>query len=256
MALAFSSVSGDTVTVTLDDTSVSAGSYGSGTSVPVLTVALPLLRLRPFLPPLTSLPTPVLTAWILVPTPLPSLVAPAPPVSGDTVTVTLDDTAVTAAAYGNATSVATFTVDARALDQLAPCRSLSRTRRSATSMRLRTLLLVRSYNGTHSGVSATYDDANDGAIDISLTNTGVGAATTAALPPLLRLLSTPRAVSLALLTSTSPSLRALLPTFPRTQLPLLPVPLTRLRFRLLPALSLLAFPATLPSATTLRLPVT
>lgn len=31
-------------------------------------------------------------------------------------------------------------------------------------------------NGSHSGISASYDDANDGAVDLSLTNTGVTAA--------------------------------------------------------------------------------
>ena len=182
-----SSVSGDTVTVTLDDTSVSAGSYGSGTSVPVLTVdaqgritAASTSTISTTLDIAADsgtdngvdLGTDTLT--ISGGTGLSSSV------SGDTVTVTLDDTAVTAAAYGNATSVATFTVDAQGRLTAAGATSISIPHSQVSDFDEAVEDVVAGQivtNGTHSGVSATYDDANDGAIDISLTNTGVGAAT-------------------------------------------------------------------------------
>ena len=182
-----SSVSGDTVTVTLDDTSVSAGSYGSGTSVPVLTVDA---QGR-----ITAASTSTISTTLDIAadsgtdngvdlgTDTPTIsggTGLSSSVSGDTVTVTLDDTAVTAAAYGNATSVATFTVDAQGRLTAAGATSISIPHSQVSDFDEAVEDVVAGQivtNGTHSGVSATYDDANDGAIDISLTNTGVGAAT-------------------------------------------------------------------------------
>ena len=246
----------------MDDTSVSAGSYGSGTAIGLTVgakVVSPLL-LRPFPRRSTSLLTRYRqrrclgtdTLTIAGGTGLSSAV------SGDTVTVNLDATAVTAAAYGSATAVASFTVDTQGRLTAAGDTTIAIPHSQITDFDEAVEDVVAGQivtNGSHSGVSATYDDANDGAIDISLTNTGVGAATYGSASAVAQVAVdaqgriTGANVNIAIASSAVTDLSP-------TQSPLLPVPLTRLRFRLLPALSLSASPATSPSETTLRLPVT
>lgn len=181
-----SSVSGDTVTVTLDDTAVSAGSYGSGTAVPVLTIdaqgritAASTSTISTTLDIAAdsgvddgvNLGTDTLT--ISGGTGLSSSV------SADTITVTLDNTAVSAGAYGNAANVASFTVDAQGRLTAAGTTAIAITHDQVTDFdeAVQDVVAVQVVtNGSHSGITATYDDVGDG-LDLSLTNTGVGAAT-------------------------------------------------------------------------------
>lgn len=182
-----SSVTGDTITVTMDDTTVSAGSYGSGTAIPVITVdaqgritsaATSTISTTLDIAADSGLDNGVAlgtdTLTIAGGTGLSSAV------SGDTVTVNLDATAVTAAAYGSATAVASFTVDAQGRLTAAGDTTIAIPHSQITDFDEAVEDVVAGQivtNGSHSGISATYDDLGDGAIDISLTNTGVGAAT-------------------------------------------------------------------------------
>lgn len=181
-----SSVSGDTVTVTLDDTAVSAGSYGSATAVPVLTIdaqgritAASTSAISTVLDIAAdsgtddgvNLGTDTLT--ISGGTGLSSSV------SADTITVSLDNTAVSAGAYGNAANVASFTVDAQGRLTAAGTTAIAITHDQVTDFdeAVQDVVAVQVVtNGSHSGITATYDDIGDG-LDLSLTNTGVGAAT-------------------------------------------------------------------------------
>jgi hypothetical protein len=111
--------SGNTLTVTLDDTAVSAGSFGSTTAIPVITVDA---QGR-----ITSASTAAIstsftlagdsgsetvnggdTLTVAGGTGLTSAVS-----ATDTVTINLDNTAVSAGSYGSATAIPTFTVDAQ-----------------------------------------------------------------------------------------------------------------------------------------------
>jgi hypothetical protein len=80
----------------------------------------------------------------------------------DTLTLNLDNTAVTAATYGNASAVGTFTVDAQGRLSNAVSTSISITSAAvsdfaeATQDAFGTLVT----NGTQSGITVTYDDAN------------------------------------------------------------------------------------------------
>ena len=102
-------------------------------------------------------------------------------VSGDTVTVNLDDYRCHCRCLQwPATSVASFTVDAQGRLTAAGATTIAIPHSQISDFDEAVEDVVAGQivtNGSHSGVSATYDDANDGAIDISLTNTGVGAAT-------------------------------------------------------------------------------
>jgi hypothetical protein len=80
----------------------------------------------------------------------------------DTLTLNLDNTAVTAGTYGNASAVGTFTVDAQGRLSNAVSTSISITSAAvsdfaeATQDAFGTLVT----NGTQSGITVTYDDAN------------------------------------------------------------------------------------------------
>jgi len=111
--------SGNSLTINLDDTAVSAGSFGSTTAIPVITVDA---QGR-----ITSASTAAIstsftlagdsgsetvnggdTLTVAGGTGLTSAVS-----ATDTVTINLDNTAVTAGSYGSATAIPTFTVDAQ-----------------------------------------------------------------------------------------------------------------------------------------------
>ena len=109
--------SGNGVTVNLDDTAVTAGDYGTTTAIPVLSIDA---QGR-----ITSASTAAIsTSWTLTGDSGTQTVAGGDTVdiaggtaittvasATDTLTVNLDDTAVTPGAYGNATTIPTFTVD-------------------------------------------------------------------------------------------------------------------------------------------------
>ena len=111
--------SGQTLTVSLDDTAVSAGNYGSTTAIPVLAIDA---QGR-----ITGASTAAIsTSWTLTGDSGTQTVNGGDTVdiaggtglttvtsATDTLTVNLDDTSVTAGSYGSATAIPTFTVDAQ-----------------------------------------------------------------------------------------------------------------------------------------------
>jgi hypothetical protein len=112
-------VANNTVTITLDDTGVSATTYGSSTAIPVLTINAQ--------GQITAANTAAIATDLLIAgdsgTDTISLLNETlvfvggtgltSAVSANTVTFNLDNTAVSAGAYGSANTVATFTVDAQ-----------------------------------------------------------------------------------------------------------------------------------------------
>jgi len=83
-------------------------------------------------------------------------------ISGDTITVNLDNTSVTAASYGLANSVATFTVDAQGRLTSAGTTLINIGTAQITDFTEDTEDVAAALltNGVHNGISATYDDAN------------------------------------------------------------------------------------------------
>lgn len=101
-------------------------------------------------------------------------------VSNNDISIDLDDTSVTPGGYGSASSVSTFTVDQQGRITAAGNTAISISSSAVSNFTEASQDVTGAQiatNGSHSGISATYDDAGDGAIDLSLTNTGVTAST-------------------------------------------------------------------------------
>lgn len=112
------SISGDSVSVDLDDTAVTPATYGSATSIPAFTVDQQgritsasnvsiATQLNIVDDSSSALTIDLLTDTLKIS----GDTGITTDVSGDTMKIDLDDTAVTAGSYGSATSIPTFTVD-------------------------------------------------------------------------------------------------------------------------------------------------
>jgi len=170
-----------TATLDLDNTTVTAGSYGSSNSIPTFTVdAQGRLTAAGSASISTSF---TLTAdsgtnqtvsggdtlTIAGGTGLTSVAS-----ATDTLTINLDDTAVSAGSYGSATAVSTFTVDAQGRLTAAGTTNIAIPTSAITGFTEAVQDVTAGQlftNGSHSGITATYDDAGDGAIDLALDST-------------------------------------------------------------------------------------
>ena len=93
--------------------------------------------------------------------------------------IDLATTAVSAAAYGSATAVPGYTVDAYGRLTAAADTTIAIPSTAVTDFTEATQDVAGAQvatNGSHTGISAAYDDAGDGAIDLTLTASGVSAA--------------------------------------------------------------------------------
>ena len=115
-----SAISGDTVTFNLSNTGVSAASYGSSTAIPVITVnaqgQITSASTASISTDLTVIDDASTSATISLATDsfkISGGTGTTSAISGDTLTINLDNTAVSAAEYGSATAIPVITVDAQ-----------------------------------------------------------------------------------------------------------------------------------------------
>ena len=177
-------LSGD-VTIKLSDTAVTPGAYGSATAIPTFTVDQ---QGR-----LTAAGSAAITTSFTISADagdndtfnnggtltFAGDTGLTTTVSNDTITIDLDDTAVTPGTYGDANSVSQITVDQQGRLTAAASVDISITSSEVSDFTeavqdVAAAQLVT--NGSHTGLSAAYDDAGDGAIDLSIDDDGVTAA--------------------------------------------------------------------------------
>ena len=115
-----SAISGDTVTFNLSNTGVSAASYGSSTAIPVLAInaqgQITGASTASISTDLTVIDDASTSATISLATDsfkISGGTGTTSAISGDTLTINLDNTAVSAAEYGSATAIPVITVDAQ-----------------------------------------------------------------------------------------------------------------------------------------------
>lgn len=97
----------------------------------------------------------------------------------DTITLNLDNTTVTVGSYGNANTVATFTVDAQGRLTAAGNSAISITNSQVSNWQeaVEDTAANMITSATHSGISVTYTDNNSSAGTLAFTNTGVTSVT-------------------------------------------------------------------------------
>ena len=115
-----SAISGDTVTFNLSNTGVSAASYGSSTAIPVIAVnaqgQITSASTASISTDLTVIDDASTSATISLASDsfkISGGTGTTSAISGDTLTINLDNTAVSAAEYGSATAIPVITVDAQ-----------------------------------------------------------------------------------------------------------------------------------------------
>lgn len=164
-----STVANNSVTIDLDNTAVTAGSYGNTTAIATFTVdsqgrltaagtatiATNLSIAGDSGTDTVSLLTDTLT--FVGGTALTSAV------TNNTVTLNLDNTAVTTGSYGNTTAVSTFTVDAQGRLTAAGATTISipSTQVSDFVEAAQDAIATAFTNGTQSGITVTYNDASN-----------------------------------------------------------------------------------------------
>ncbi|MBF83027.1 MAG: hypothetical protein CL489_00980 [Acidobacteria bacterium] len=177
------------VDLTLTASGVSAASYGSATQVPGYTVdtygrltaasnttiAIPSTAVTDF----TEAVQDVSGAQLVTNGSHTHLTATYDDAGDGAIDIALNVTAVTAAAYGSATQVPGYTVDAYGRLTAASNTTIAIPSTAVTDFTEATQDVAGAQvatNGSHTGISAAYDDAGDGAIDLALTASGVSAA--------------------------------------------------------------------------------
>jgi hypothetical protein len=176
-------------TINHDASGVSAASYGSATQVPGYTVdaqghlsaasnttiAIPSTAVTDF----TEAVQDVAGAQVATNGSHTGIAATYDDAGDGAVDLTLTASGVSAAAYGSATQVPGYTVDTYGRLTTAANTTIAIPSTAVTDFTEATQDVAGAQvatNGSHTGIGATYDDAGDGAIDLTLTASGVSAA--------------------------------------------------------------------------------
>lgn len=164
-----SAVSNNNVTINLDNTAVSPGSYGNTTAIATFTVdqqgrltAAGTANIATSLSIAGDSGTDsvALLADTLTITGGTALTSA---VTNNTVTINLDNTAVTTGSYGSATAVSTFTVDAQGRLTAAGATNIAIPSTQVTDFveAAQDAVATAFSNGTHSGITVTYNDTSN-----------------------------------------------------------------------------------------------